>query len=150
MRQLQQRRGMHDDTSGLVLQVVLKCGVKAWRSRESFGEKALLQFCLSRARSIIAHPTPSSRRASSARTRATLPSCCSNTHSLDAFSVPSRARHSSPLVYSRNLSPTLPCRSNPCQMCLKCADLGHLATSPKDVHMRWVQLLEEEVRGSWG
>ena len=32
------------------------------------------------------------------------------------------------------------------QMSLKCADLGHLA-SPKHVHRKWVQKLEEEVRG---
>ena len=31
------------------------------------------------------------------------------------------------------------------QMCLKCADLGHLA-SAQQVHMQWVHRLESEVR----
>ena len=53
-----------------------------------------------------------------------------------------------PLLYSLS-EPACMSGPSPLQMALKCSDLGHLC-APRDVHIQWVNRLEEEVRCQLG
>lgn len=53
-----------------------------------------------------------------------------------------------PLLYPLS-EPACMLGPSPLQMALKCSDLGHLC-APRDVHIQWVNRLEEEVRCQLG